>query len=92
MRKVKLQLEDLQVDSFEVDPGFAGVGTVRGMEVEGSGVHSECLTHCVGDGCESPESVRATHCDRDCPSWEGDCGTWWEWTCDWGCGGTTVEA
>ncbi|HEX6909117.1 MAG TPA: pinensin family lanthipeptide [Longimicrobium sp.] len=93
MKKVKLQLDDLQVESFEVEADARGAGTVRGLEFEGSGVHSECLTHCATDGCEACESVRATHCDRECPSWDGACGTGGEWTCDWDCGGgTTIEA
>lgn len=92
MHKVKLLLEHLQVESFEVDPGSRGLGTVRGMEVEGSGVHTECYTHCAGGDCEPVNSVVKTHCNAECPSWNGGCGSD-DWTCDWTCGGgTTVEA
>jgi hypothetical protein len=93
MKKVKLLLEELQVESFQVEPDSQGIGTVRGMEVDaGSGVHSQCFTHCAGSGCEPVESVLATHCNLDCPSWNGGCGgTLVDWTCDWDCG-TTIEA
>jgi hypothetical protein len=75
MKKVKLLLEDLRVESFAVDPDSREVGTVRGLEFgEASGVHSECFTHCATDGCEACNSVVATHCDRDCPSWNSLCG------------------
>ena len=74
MKKVKLLLEDLHVESFPVESETLRAGTVRGLELgEASGVHSECLTHCATDGCEASESIRATHCDRDCPSWDGSC-------------------
>lgn len=74
MNKVKLLLEDLQVESFEVNPGSLGMGTVRGLEVDGSGVHTECYTHCAGSDCAEPvKSVLQTHCNADCPSWDGDC-------------------
>lgn len=87
MNKVKLLLEDLQVESFEVDSGSRGAGTVRGMEVEASGVHTECYTHCPGGDCAEPvKSVIQTHCNAECPSWDGGCGSY-DWTCDW-----TIEA
>jgi hypothetical protein len=89
MNKVKLMLEDLQVESFEVNPASLGTGTVRGLEVEGSGVHSQCYTHCAGGDCEPVNSVMETHCNAECPSWDGFC-TYY--TCEWDCGGTTIEA
>lgn len=74
MRKVKLLLEDLHVETFAVHSDALGSGTVHGLEFgEASGVHSQCLTHCATDGCEACESVRATHCDLECKSWDGSC-------------------
>lgn len=94
MNKVKLLLDDLRVETFEVETGFRGAGTVRGLEYEdGSGVHSECLTHCATDGCEACNSVVATHCNADCPSWKGGCPTGGggdAWLAS--CPGTTTEA
>jgi hypothetical protein len=76
MKKVKLLLEQLHVESFAVHPDSPGSGTVLGLDwEEGSGVHSECLTHCATDGCEACNSVVATHCKAECPSWDGGCVT-----------------
>jgi hypothetical protein len=73
MEKVKLALEDLQVESFEVEPASMGGGTVEGLQ---SGVHSQCDTHCYTP-CESCscQSVCPTHCNGDatCKSWNGSC-------------------
>jgi len=75
MEKVKLRLEDLHVESFDVDGSQRG-GTVRGLEdVEGSGIHSQCWTHCAVEGCEGIQSASPTHCngDTECFSWDGSC-------------------
>jgi hypothetical protein len=87
MRKVKLVLDDLQVESFAVEPETAGSrGTVEG-HVEESGVHTNCFTHCATKcegSCTCP-SEAASHCAGD--SCDG-CETWWtnDW---WECGGGT---
>jgi hypothetical protein len=75
MKKVKLRLDDLHVESFEID-GSQRVGTVRGQEeMEASGVHSQCWTHCAVETCEGIQSAQQTHCNTDCPSWDGSsCG------------------
>lgn len=72
MKKVKLLLDDLRVESFDVDPHSPEAGTVWGLQ---SGVHTECLSHCPTCVEEPCESRLLTHCDRDCPSWEGNCVT-----------------
>ena len=47
MKKMKLVLEDLQVESFAADPKNAtNRGTVAGLVEEASGMHSECYTYC----------------------------------------------
>ena len=57
MKKLKLGLDDLRVESFTVGPEHAGrAGTVKGHE---SGVHTECFTHCL------------TACEQTC--WVSDC-------------------
>ena len=73
MRKVKLLLADLHVESFTVQSDSLGIGTVRALEAET--VHTGCYTHCPGGDCEPVESVLQTHCDVQCPSWDGSCGT-----------------
>jgi hypothetical protein len=84
MKKVKLLPEDLQVESFEVEPDFQGIGTVKGFET----VHTECYTHCPGGGCEDPNSVVQTHCNYECPSWDGGCYTvGGGYTCGYTCDG-----
>jgi hypothetical protein len=90
MNKVKLLLEDLRVESFAVEPDFWGTGTVRGLEVEGTGVHSNCATHCATD-CEDCNSVKATYCVLDCYSYGDDCSGCEECTLGWDCVGT-IEA
>lgn len=65
MNKVKLQLDDLQVESFAVQADVTEPGTVHGRQVadEESRVHSACYTWCIN--CES---LQATNCplDRTC--------------------------
>jgi hypothetical protein len=90
MNRMKLLLEDLCVESFAVEPEFRGAGTVRGLEIEGTGVHSQCATHCATD-CEDCNSVKVTYCVRDCPTLEVDCSGCEECTLGWDCGGT-IEA
>ncbi|HEX6909115.1 MAG TPA: hypothetical protein VF142_01920 [Longimicrobium sp.] len=87
MRKVKLLLQDLHVESFAVQPHSLETGTVRGLELEGSAVHSECITHCLS-ACEQCVTWMPTHCETDCPSWDGSCQT----DGDPDCGGTPIEA
>jgi hypothetical protein len=72
MKKVKLALADLKVESFEVEAAFLGAGTVRGLEAEGT-AHTGCLTHCPTGECEACNSVVETHCNDQCPSWNGTC-------------------
>ena len=98
MRKVKLLLEDLQVESFEVDPGSLDAGTVHGLEVAAepaaSGVHTGCMTHCPTEGCENCNSVVRTHCWVECPSYAGTCFEFTcnpgDWTCGWDCTPTST--
>lgn len=79
MNKMKLVLEDLQVESFAVQADEMERGTVRGLQVD-SGIHSHCYTHCPTD-CEGScacESRDPTHCNADetCYTWDGTCDHW----------------
>jgi len=93
MKKVRLVLDDLQVESFSVDPETARDGTVGGLMEVGSGVHSQCYTHCL-TACE----VSCT-CETNCPTHcAGDsCGCYTEnevecWSWYFGCNETVPEA
>jgi len=91
MRKVKLMLTDLRVESFEVESASPGAGTVEGQEAV-STEHTACYTHCptAGAGCGCDSGV-ATFCNLECPSWDGTCpppvytDDPWDWTCDLEC-------
>lgn len=68
--KMKLQLDELQVESFVVAPDLAGYGTVKGLQFVdeiASGLHSQCYTHCLSNceaTCTCPSNA-ATHCAGD---------------------------
>jgi hypothetical protein len=82
MKKMKLVLENLQVESFAVDPSIDGMGTVAGHAES----YSQCYTYC-GAGCElsfTCPSAGETQCAGDsctlCPG-PGGCGIYdssWE--------------
>jgi hypothetical protein len=83
MRKVKLVLDDLEVETFAVESDSAETrGTVEGLaEAEASGVHTNCYSHCGTDcegSCTCPSQARS-HCAGD------SCGCT-EYTCFWDCG------
>lgn len=73
MKKLKLGLDELQVETFAVDPEHVGrKGTVKGhdtLEEEGTGLHTECYSHCL-TACEgSCETQCDTRCVRSqCPT------------------------
>lgn len=73
MHKLKLNLDDLAVESFATTPDARGAGgTVFGQN------HCTCYTQCTCPGCPT--------CD---PSCNGTCGDTCEGTCDYTCGGHT---
>lgn len=88
MKKLRLSVEDLQVESFAAGPVPANIGTVQGRAlgapippdpVEPGTVHSECYSHC-NTACEGS---CVTQCDTACvPS---QCPTHCNQTCDWQC-------
>jgi hypothetical protein len=74
MRKLKLQLEDLMIDSFTTTPAEKAKGTVFGEQCT-------CYTACTCPGCPTCYASCGGSCDATC---NGTCGA----TCDWSCGGT----
>lgn len=83
MRKVRLVLEELQVESFSVESEADGNrGTVKGREGEAT-VHTNCYTHCATaceGSCTCP-SEAPSHCAGDscslCPPPDTD--MWNSW-------------
>jgi hypothetical protein len=78
MNKLKLQLEDLLVDSFQTTPAERPKGTVFGEQCT-------CYTQCTCPGCPTCDGTCPNTCANTCddPSCAGTCGA----TCDWSCGG-----
>jgi hypothetical protein len=87
MRKLRLQLEDLQIDSFPTTPAEKPKGTVFGEQCT-------CYTQCTCPGCPTCDASCNGTCEASCngtcdASCGGtcDCGTW-----DTSCGGSTCDA
>jgi hypothetical protein len=79
MRKIRLELEDLQVESFSTSPAGGAGGTVEGHEFT---LPSECPTVQTGQpagcrGCQNSGNSSCVWC------WAPDSGT-----CDDGCSWT----
>jgi hypothetical protein len=81
MKKVRLELDSLQVESFDVEPLNAwSRGTVEGLQNAAgfeadaaSNIHTRCYTHCATaceGSCTCPSEAK-THCDLD--SCNGTC-------------------
>jgi hypothetical protein len=82
MRKLKLQLEDLRIDSFATTPAEKPKGTVFGEQCT-------CYTQCTCPGCPTCYASCNGTCDASCngtcdASCDGGCGTW-----DPSCGGNS---
>jgi hypothetical protein len=74
MRKLKLQLEDLLVDTFQTTGAPREKGTVFGEQCT-------CYTQCTCPGCPTCYASCNGSCDASC---NGTCGA----TCDASCNGT----
>jgi hypothetical protein len=74
MNKLKLQLEDLMVDSFDTTAPQKAKGTVFGEQCT-------CYTQCTCPGCPTCYASCNGSCDASC---NGTCGD----TCDYTCGAT----
>jgi hypothetical protein len=64
MKKLKLQLEDLQIDSFQTTPAEKPKGTVFGEQCT-------CYTNCTCPGCPACYASCNGTCDASC---NGTCG------------------
>ena len=101
MKKLKLHLDELVVDSFATAAEKEGRGTVEGHESCNTCVELDCSAACTGPSCEGTTypstqlcaSGMGTICGPDgsnpnmsCFSDAPDCHTMYEWTgCDWSC-------
>jgi hypothetical protein len=94
MKKLRLQLEDLQIDSFQTTPAEKPKGTVFGEQCT-------CYTQCTCPGCPTCDASCNGTCDASCngtcncsgATCDASCYGTCEWTCDYGqCGGTETQA
>jgi hypothetical protein len=82
MRKVKLELEQLQVESFATDVAGAAKGTVRGLQYYTEGLECTVQEYTVGQrcatvqpgawGCENSGAASCVWCPADSQSCQ-DC-------------------
>jgi hypothetical protein len=72
MRKLKLQLDDLQVDTFQTTPAEKPKGTVFGEQCT-------CYTNCTCPGCPTCYASCNGTCGGTC---DGTCGASCAGTCD----------
>ncbi len=84
MNKLKLHLEDLQIDSFQTTPAEKPKGTVFGEQCT-------CYTQCTCPGCPTCDASCNGSCDASCNgtcdvSCNGtcglDCNATWQMSCD----------
>jgi hypothetical protein len=78
MNKLRLQLEDLTVASFDTCPAEPKRGTVVGQQCT-------CVTACTCPGC--PTCAGYNTCDASCG---GTCDN--AWSCQESCGGTCFNS
>jgi hypothetical protein len=79
MRKLKLHLDDLRIDSFSTTPAEKPKGTVFGEQCT-------CYTQCTCPGCPTCDASCDGTCNASCngtcdASCNGTCGTSYEATC-----------
>jgi hypothetical protein len=91
VRKLKLDVEDLSVESFATTPEARGEGgTVFGQN------HCTCYTQCTCPGCPTCDAscngtcggTCGATCDASCNATCFNCGTGWtacDRTCDYSC-------
>jgi hypothetical protein len=61
MKKLKLHLDDLQIDSFQTTPAEKPKGTVFGEQCT-------CYTQCTCPGCPTCDASCNGTCDATCPN------------------------
>jgi len=77
MRKFKLELNDLRIDSFATTPVAREKGTVFGEQCT-------CYTACTCPGCPTCDAS----CNGTCASCGASCGGTCVATCDYSCAGS----
>jgi hypothetical protein len=91
MRKLKLDLEDLAVESFATTSESRGEGgTVFGQN------HCTCYTQCTCPGCPTCDATCNGSCVNTCAAscngtCGGTCGASCNGTCDGNCGGYSYD-
>lgn len=60
MRKIRLDIDELEVESFEPGSGDAARGTVRGHGTQYGSCQGSCVYTCGGRTCEAPCVVDPT--------------------------------
>jgi hypothetical protein len=93
MGKLKLNLDDLKVKSFDTSPPAIGsAGTVRGQTINDSGCTDCCGTAGYGcqsgDGCTGGSITDYGSCGESC---NGTCNTCYDLTCEVGCPTAAIE-
>ena len=84
MNKLKLKLDDLQVDTFQTTAPQKAKGTVFGEQCT-------CYTQCTCPGCPTCDASCNGTCDASCNGTCASCDASCGGTCDWSCG-CTYEA
>jgi hypothetical protein len=84
MKKFRLELDDLRIDSFSTTPAQATKGTVFGEQCT-------CYTNCTCPGCPTCAASCNGTCDASCngtcdASCGGGCGGETDFSCDFTCG------
>jgi hypothetical protein len=87
--KLKLRLDDLQVDTFQTTPVQKQKGTVFGEQCT-------CWTNCTCPGCPTCDASCNGTCGASCngtcgDSCYGSCAWTCEYTCEYSCGGNTCD-
>jgi hypothetical protein len=86
MNKLKLRLDDLQIDSFDTTAPQKAKGTVFGEQCT-------CYTQCTCPGCPTCYASCNGSCDASCngtcaATCDASCNGTCDYTCDYSCGYT----
>jgi hypothetical protein len=86
MRKLRLQLDDLQVDTFQTTAPERPKGTVFGEQCT-------CYTNCTCPGCPTCDASCNGTCDASCNGtcYENTCACGTYDTCRFNCGYTALQ-
>jgi hypothetical protein len=87
--KLKLNLDQLAVDSFDTSEAATPKGTVFGEQCT-------CYTNCTCPGCPTCDHTCDASCNGTCAgqyTCDASCNGTCDWTCDyWQCNGTINDA